>query len=889
MHIFHHKFNVKRYEKSLLARLLMPSPMLMFVVMYALADVGESMASPVSYSICAPADSVRKDTTIRISKDAPKSKITYHAKDSAFFDIKNKKLYLVNAAVLEYQNMKVEADNIIVDWTSNELYAYGNYDSIADSTRGKPVLYIDNQPLSADTMIYNFNTKKGKMRAARTRQGEGYLYARAAKRNDDESMFMKDGWYTTCSYPHPHFQLNITKIKLIPDKKIISGPAYLVIADVPTPLILPFGFFPINKGQRNGFIIPKFKSEEGPLGRGFGLFDGGYYFHIKDYADMRITGSIFTKGSWILSTNTSYVRRYRYNGGLSVNYNVNKTGEPRTSEQTISKLFYISLNHSLNPLTHPGTSFSANINLQSGGSQGNYLRRNSTNTNDFLNNEIRSNVNYSKSFMKNKMMLSLSANHSQNTLTHQLYLTLPSGQFYINNIYPFRYVTHPGSPKWYEKISTNYVFEFKNELTSNDSLFYTKEQFNPDTLKKYLKNGMSHVIPIGTSVTVLKYFNLAPSATFSQHFYFKNISKILVPNGNYNATKDTVITRTNYEFRAPYDLNLNLALSTRIFGKFNFYHTRLIAVRHVLSPSMSFSYHPDYSKPQYGYYHRVRNPNDTTYATYSIFEGALYGYPAAGETGRLNFSLGNQLESKWKNKSDTLTGTRKIMLLDFLNLNTGYNFLADSMRWDNLSVSGGTSIARKININFGGTFTPYDKDSSRGTEYYVNRFLASSGSKWLNMTEFHAGVVFSLNSELTKKRKSNKGTEQERNDIQDHPYDYIDFNIPWNVNVNYNLSYLAKGKYIVPEGYQAFRQSLSLNGDFNITPNWKLAGNMMIDPSKFQVQYVSVDLYRDLHCWDMRISIRPFGESRGFNFTLQAKSQLLQDLKLTRKFDARYY
>jgi hypothetical protein len=858
--------------------------------MYAFADAHSFQSKAIGVTDTIPADSVRKDSTVKIAKDAPKSKIKYHATDSALFDLKNKKLYLVKNAALEYQNMKVEANNIIVDWTTNELLAYGNYDSIADSTLGKPVLYIDNQPFSADTMIYNFNTQKGKMRAARTKQGEGYLYARAAKRNSDESMFLKDGWYTTCSYPHPHFQLNVTKVKLIPEKKIISGPAYLVIADVPLPLILPFGYFPINKGQRNGFIIPKFKSEEGQQGRGFGLLDGGYYFHIKDYADMRIAGSIFTKGSWILSTATSYSRRYHYNGNISLNYNVNKTGEPGTIEQVTSRMFFISLNHNLNPLTHPGTNFSANINLQSGGTSGNYLRKNSTNTNDFLNNEIRSNVNFSKSFFKNKVQLSLSANHSQNTLTHQLFLSLPSGQVYVNNIYPFRYKDHPGSQRWYEKISTNYVLQFKNELVSNDSLFYSRAQFRPDTLKKYLSNGLSHSIPIGTSINVLKYFNLSPSANFNQHFYFNTIRKTLLPNGNYNGTADSLITTRLYEFKAPYDYSFNLGLSTRIFGKFNFFHTKLIAIRHVATPSISFNYHPDFGKSEYGYYERVRNPNDTIYSIYSIFEGAPYGYPGRGEAGRLNFSLGNQFESKWKSKSDTVTHTKKIMLLDFLNFSTGYNFLADSMRWDNLALSGGTNIAKKVNINFDGIFTPYDKDSSKGSEYYVNRFLVNSpGNHLLKLLQLRTGLMFSLNSKQAQQRRSNKGTQQELDDIRDHPYQYIDFNIPWNLSLNYNLAYISKGKYIVPQEYKAFTQTLRLDGDFNITPNWKLAGNMIMDPSKLQVQYVSFDLYRDLHCWDMSISIRPFGESRGFLFNLKAKSTLLQDLKLTRKFDARYY
>lgn len=875
---------------------IIPIAVLMFVFLYAFSPAHPLIQPAQPVRVTAPLDSVKKDSvkkdsvTFKISKDALKNKVSYHAADSTFLDVKNRKLYLITKAEVTYENVKINADYICIDWKKNELIAYGIHDSFADSTMGRPVLSIDNEPYESDTMRYNFVSKKGKMKSVRTKQGDGFLYGETVKRDTSQSLFLKHGWYTTCSDEHPHFEIAVSKVKVIPNKSIISGPAHLVIADVPTPLVIPFGFFPINKGHRNGILIPRFVNEESPNGRGFGLNDGGYYIHIKDYADLRLTGSIFSKGSWIISAGSSYVQRYRYNGNVSFNYNVNKIGEPRTYEQTVARLFLITWNHTMDARVRPGTTFSANVNLQSGGAAGNYLRRNTTNSTEFLNNEIRSNISYSKSFMKGKMMLALNANHSQNTLSHAVNATLPSGQFYINSIYPFRFKEHPGSAKWYEKINTTYNLQFANSLTSNDSLFYNKEQYRADTLKKYLRNGLQHSIPLSTSFNLLKYFNVATGVTFNQRFYFNSIEKTFVEKGNYNGTKDTVLSTVKNGFHSPVDMGFSAGISTRIFGKFNFYNTRLIAIRHVLTPSVSFSYHPDYSEAIYGYYRKVKNPDASTYTTYSIFENGIYGSPALGKSAMLSLNLGNNLESKWKNKKDTITGVNKISLLDYLNFGTYYNLLADSMKLGNINVSGGTSILKKININFSGALTPYDKDSSKGNEYYVNRYLIQNGKGTLaRIINFHTGFVFSFNGNPAQKKKPVSGFAPEVADIENRPYNYIDFNIPWNLHVNYNIDYNVRNKYIVSPTFRKFTQSLSLNGDFNITTNWKLAASMQVNPLNVQIQYVTVDLYRDLHCWDMRLQIIPIGDRRGFNFTIQAKSALLQQLKLTRRFDARYY
>lgn len=891
------KVNIKYPGKRSLTKRLIPFALLMFVVLYANAGSQKRVFYLPNES---PVDSVKKDSTLRkdsvilnISKDAPKSKISYHATDSCYFDIKNRKLYLVTNAVMNYDNIKVEADYIMVDWSKNQLFAYGMKDTFTDSIRGKPVLTIGAEPYAADTMIYDFKTQKGKMKSVRSKQGEGFLYGQTVKRNTDETIFMKHGWYTTCDLEHPHFQIDISKVKLIPNKQIVTGPAHLVIADVPLPLVIPFGFFPITKGQRNGIVIPRFANEESPNGRGFGLLDGGYYFHLKEYADMRITGSIFSKGSWIASVASSYVKRYRFNGGVSFNYSTNKFGEPGTSEQTTSNQFFLQWSHTVSALTHPGTSFAANVNLSSGRAAGNYLRTNSTNTSDFLNNEIRSNISYSKSFLKGKMMLSLNADHSQNTLTHLVNITLPSGQFYVNSIYPFRFKEHIGGLRWYEKITTNYNLQFSNSLASNDSTFYTRVQYQSDTLRKYLKNGLMHSVPLGTSVNVLKYFNISPSMTFNQRFYFSTIEKKLLVKGNYAGTSDTIVTNTIYGLKAPVDIGFGVGFSTRIFGKFNFYKTKLIAVRHVITPSMGFGYHPDYSEAHYGYYKKIGLINDTTRALsnfYSIFENGIYGSPGLGKTAALNMSLGNNLESKWKNKKDTITGTKKIMLIDFFNLSTGYNFLADSLKLSNVSLSIGTNILKRISVNISSSYNPYQVDSARNIEYSINKYLiASSSHRLASLQSLHLGVVFSMNSESVKKKSSTMGSAQELNDVNNHLNNYIDFNIPWNLNFNYNYDYIAPHKLIPNLTLMQPRHSVSMSGDVSVTKNWKVAGNLVLDPSTMSLQYVSMDLYRDLHCWDMRVNIIPFGERRGFNFALQAKSALLKDLKITRKFDARYY
>ena len=876
------KFTLQALTKPLFRGILFTSVFFLYSIVYAVVPASATNSNK-SHTILL-SDSTRPDSTgIRISKDALKSKVQYHAEDSIIFDVEGKGLFLYGKAELTYENLVLKAERISIDWNTNMLYAHGIKDTIGDSLMGTPAFTVDGENYRSEEMVYNFKNKKGKMIGVRTTQGEGFLYGKAVKRDENENLYMKNGWYTTCSEPHPHFQINVSEVKVIPNKRIITGPANLVISDIPTPAVVPFGFFPIQKGQRSGFILPTYSDD---YQRGFGLRDGGYYFNINDYVDLKLTGSIFSRGAWIANIGSSYAKRYHYRGNFRVSYNRDLTGERGTYTEQIANLINVNWTHTQDGKARPGTNFSASVNAGSS----NYQRRNSLNTGEMLNNELTSSVNYSKSFGGGKYVFSLNANQRQNVTTRSLDLTLPNANFFVNNIYPFKRKEQIGSVRWYEKITTNYALDIRNSLSTYDSLLFKAEQWRPDVLNEKLSTGASHSIPLATSFMLLKYFTFTPSANLTQYFYPKTIEKLLIKGGGINGT-DTNITQWKNDFRVATAYSMNFGVNTRFYGMYKFNGRKLLAMRHTVMPSIGFAYKPDYGLiNRYGYYQQYEVANRGYFEKYSIFERSTHGGPAAGRVGSLNTSVNNSFEIKVRNPKDTINPVSKISIIDNLALSAGYNFFADSLKLSPLNLSARSLILKKINIDFGASFSPYQLDTVRGTVRSVNRYLIQSPNpKLANMQTARLAFSFNLNDQANKKRTSNRATEGELADINRFPDRYVDFNIPWNLNVMYNFGYTMRNPFDASATIKSqFTQNVSLNGDFNLTPKWKVGGDAYFDVQTQQFTYMSVNVYRDLHCWDMQMNIRPFGTLRGFNFTIKVKSPVLSDLKLVRRFDNRF-
>lgn len=807
-----------------------------------------------------PIDSVlsTKDT-LKISKKedgALNSKVKYTAKDSIRFDVISKKVYLYGNASIHYEAIDLKAGFITIDWNDNTVYAEPLPDSTGKLT-GKPVFTDDNGSFNAQSMKYNFTTKKGKISSVITKEGEGYIHGEVVKKYKNNDFFIKNGKYTTCDLDTPHYYIASGKLKVMPNDKVITGPAYLIIEKIPTPFAIPFGYFPNKKGQSSGIIIPTY-GESTYLG--FFLKNGGYYLGISDHLDLALKADIYSKGSWGGGASSNYAKRYKYRGAFSFNYNFIKNGEPELPGYQINKDFFINWSHSQDPKAHPNSLFTANVNAGSN----TFYTHSLSNTNNYLTNTFQSAISYSKTWPGKPFNLSLSARHNQNTLNKQISITLPEATFNVNRINFFKSKIQSPEQKWYEKIGASYVINARNSIQATDSTLF-KETF------RQFQNGLRQSMPISTSFKLLKFFSLSPSVNFNSSSYLQSIRK------HWDNQRGGVVIDTVKKFSTSLDYSVNASLFTRIYGMFQFKKGNLIAIRHVISPSVQFSYHPDFSKPSFGYYRYVRTNLKGDSAKYFIYEGSIFGGPPTGKAGIVSFSLDNLLDLKLKNKKDTISGTKKIKIFENLSFNSSYNMAADSLKWSNITMNGRTTLFNKVYLNFSGTFDPYTTDQAGNK---INKFEIKEHKRLARLTDAGLSFSFNLNPSAGIPKQSNKGSEQELKQINMNPDAYIDFNIPWTLNMNYNILY-TKPNY----QKSIISQTLSFSGDVSLTPKWKIGFNSGYDFINKDFSYSSINIYRDLHCWEMHFNWIPFGFRQSYNFQINVKSSMLQDLKLVRRRD----
>ena len=782
--------------------------------------------------------------------------IKQFAEDSLKLSIDGKKAFLYGNAKIEYQKTTITASYIEIDRDKNTIYASFTTDS-AKNKIGIPVFTEENESFKAEEMTYNFKTKKCSVKKITTKEGEGYILGKTVKKVSDDVFYLNKGDYTTCDAEKPHFSIRANKIKIIPGKKIITGPAYLSFFRIPTPLIFPFGYFPNNDKKSSGLIIPSYGES---ANMGFFLKDGGYYLTLSEKMDLSLKSDIYTQGSWNLKSLLRYNNRYKYSGNLNLSYGNMKNSYVGFPDYSEKKDFNIKWSHKQDQKANPSLTFSANV--EAGSST--YHRNNSYDDNEYLKNTMSSNINLSKSwsdgFFNN---LNLSLRHSQNTSNKNISLTLPDVSLNSKRVYPFKLIGNSAKTQWYDKISIQYGMNTKNTISTTDSLLFTK-----NSLSKF-RNGMTHNIPISSSIKVLKYFTLTPSFNLTERWYLNRIEK------TWNSNDSTLTTDTISKFTRAHDYNLSTGLNTKIYGLVEFKKSKIAGIRHVMSPNISFTYNPDFSDEKYDYYKTVQiNENGET-QNYSIMENGIYGSPSNRESGTINFSLGNILDMKIRNNKDTVETFKKIKLIESLGISSSYNIFSDSLNFSNIRLNARTRLLNILDITFSSDYDPYVTNTDRTNR--INQFELSTNKRLARLKSFTTSIGLSINDKsFSADKDENKDEKKEEDENRDF------YAIPWDLSANYSLTY-DKGHNIA--AFADTTQSLTFSGNLKITKNWKIGFRSGYDFDEKELTYSSVDIYRDLHCWEMLFHWIPLGYHQSYTLTIRVKAAALRDLKYEKKKD----
>lgn len=807
-------------------------------------------------------DTTSFDSTkaISVSTDANelKSKVKYSAIDSLIVDVAGEKVFLFKGAKIDYEDVHLEADYIVIDWNLKEVTAAGVLDTLGNEI-GTPAFNQGGQEFKSKKIRYNFETKKGRITDVITQQGEGFLHGETVKKNQFDDFHIKSGLYTTCNLDHPHFAIKSNKLKLIGnEKKIVTGPAYLTIESVPTPLLIPFGFFPNREKRSSGFLFPAFGET---AERGFFFQGMGWYFALSDKIDLALTSDIFTNGSYAIQSTTRYNSKYHFNGNLAISYSRNLRSERELPDYSRAEDFFITWNHAQDPKARPNSNFYANV--RAGTSS--FYTNNLSNAFNFLNNQLNSSINYSYRFPTKPWNLNVSARHAQQLSIKQVNITLPEIDFSTDRWMVFKRKEAVGANKWYENISVGYTFNATNSVDVADSNLFLNSTFSDS-----LRNGFQHSIPITTNIKVLKYFSLSPAFNLTERWYLRSRSF------NYNPTEFGLDTLINNNFQRATDYNASAALTTVVYGMYQFKKGKIAAIRHVMTPSINVNYRPDFGESKFGYYRNVQLDSSGNNLRYSIFENGVYGTPAAGKFGTVGISINNNIEMKVRTNSDTGQTIKKVKVIEGLNINANYNLIADSLNLSNISLSARTTLFDRVGVVGSCIFDPYTitQDGIR-----LNTFAWSNKQGPLRFVNGTANVDFSINKTNQQSQRT-KYSNEELSLIRLHPEDYIDFNIPYNFRVGYQLNVakptLAKSTVL---------QTINFNGELNLTQNWRISGTTFYDFKNKSFNYANVAISRDLHCWQMTLNWIPFGFQQSFVFQINAKSSLLQDLKLNKRRD----
>ena len=829
-------------------------------------------------------DTMQRDTMQRDTARKPRKATGFldgaiegKSTDSLVYDVRNKLVYVYNEGDVTYQNSNLKADFMRIDMTDKTVFAYGKPDSLdGKAIVTKPEFSDGSASYQMDTITYNFATEKAKIKGVATQQGDGWLVGGSVKKMPDNTINIQDGMYTTCDETdHPHFYLAMTKAKVQPGKKVITGPAYLVMEDVPIYFLgIPYGFFPINMGPKSGLLMPSY-GEDGT--RGFFLRDLGYYITLGDYADLAVRGGFYTLGSWEASAASRYIKRYKYSGSFNIQYSNIKTGEKGEPDYLKQSNFRVQWTHSQDAKANPGSTFSASVNFATSG----YNRYSANTLNDILSTQTNSSISYSKSWTGTPFSLSANMAISQNSSNQSISLTLPTVVFNVSRIYPFKRKEKTGKDRWYEKISMQYTGKMTNSVTTTESEIFTKK-----TLEN-MKNGIEHSIPVSASFNVFNYINLSPSFNYNEKWFFKKVEY------EWNPMTNKVDTMANeYGFYRLYNYSMSVSASTTVYGMYDFTKKKrdrkIQAIRHVLTPSIGFSYTPDFGDFKYGYYKSLQRDSLGTTQTYSPYAQNAYSVPSSGRAMSMNFSLSQNLEMKVLSKRDT-SGVKKIKLIDELRISGSYNFLADSMRLSTIPISFRTTLFGNFGINLSATLDPYrlTPDGKRINKLFFPGRIVSTGWSFGytfksrdDRSQTAINDITSIPPEYMNPFYDPYGTMDPVLRRQYMAQTYYDFSLPWNFGFNYTVNYsITTGNY-PPKGYKKnVTQTVGFNGSLNLTPKMGITFQGGYDIKANRLTTSSVSITRDLHCWQMSFSWIPFGTYRSWSFNIGVKAASLSDLK----------
>lgn len=845
------------------------------------------------------ADTIR-GSRIRRTKVDLDNQVVFSSKDSMVMIGRNT-IYMYGDGNIDYGNLKLTAADIELDMDKSEVYAVGTEDSTG-TVIGSPVFEEGGTAYNSGTMRYNFKSKRGYITNVITEQGEGFLTGGNTKKSEGEDYYVENGRYTTCdNHDHPHFYLQLTRAKVRPKKNIVTGPAYMVLEGLPLPLAVPFGYFPFTDKYASGVIVPTFGDD---YNRGFYLSDGGYYFAINDYVDLALTGEIYTKGSWGLSAQSTYNKRYKYNGHFDVNFIKTINGEKGDPDYSTGTNFQVLWSHSQDAKANPNMTLSASVNFTTSG----YSRSSVSSyySSSFTENTKSSTVNLSYRFPNSKWQMSTSLNVSQRTQDSTLSVSFPNLNISMAQTNPFKRKKAVGSERWYEKIRMSYQGVFQNSLTAQQDVFFKK------SLIKDWRNGFKHNVPVSATFQLFKYLNITPSINLTDRMYTTKVRR------QWDPVAAAEVCDTTYNFYNVWDFNTTVSLDTKIYGFFQplpFLGDKVKMIRHVMTPTLSFSYAPDFSSPWFGYYGSysyVDSNGGTQRRKYSLFPNSLFGVPGEGKTGALTFSLANNLEMKVKT-NDSI-GEKKVSLIENFTISESYNFAADSMNWSNINTSLLLRLTKQFNLSLSATWDTYTYQlNSAGQPVRVNipRWKAGKGIGRLQST----GTSFSytINNNTFSKKKNDKkkdgsGTDDKGNSSFDNPagnrgrrdYEdeeggsdselqldpdgYVPWVVPWSLSINYSINYgYGDFNYQKLEYNGRITQNLSLSGNIRPTKNWNISASASYDFQMHKIAYMNVNIERDMHCFTMRASVIPVGPYKSYNFHIAVKSSLLSDLKYDKR------
>lgn len=837
--------------------------------------------------------------TYKIQKSDLENVVKYGAKDSFMMEVPLKLIHIYNEASVAHDNATIQSAYIRFDWEKSEAESYSYTDSLG-RVLGKPFFTESGKDFMADELKYNFKTNKGKSKGLITKEAEGFLHGTEIKTFGEEYFYGKSVKYTTCDLEHPHFYIEVNKAKVIKDKLIVGKSANLVIGDIRTPFVLPMGVFPMPKERSSGFILPRYGRTDQ---LGFFFTGMGYYWAINDMMDLTATANVYTRGSWGLDLRYVYVKNYKFRNDLNVTFNTTRSGERQNPFKASPRRdFRVGWNMAIDQKSMYNSNFSTSLNFATSSFRDNNLQN--TDVDRIIDNTINSSIAYSKWWPGKLPRLSVNARHSQNINEGTISITAPSINFGVSSFSPFKRKIATGKTRWYERMNFSYSTRLENQLNSVDSLMKKKETY------KNMLNGLQQTASFSLPVTFFKFINTSLNFNHTENWYLKTLEKVYVQDtsivGIDTTIKGSVIDQGNFGFKAARNFNLGFNLNWNLYGTWNFKRTKnVMALRHVVRPRFSFSFSPDFGNERWGFFKTVQKNPSGEEQVYSVFTNTLYGGPSKGLQANLGFGINNNLEMKVRSKKDTITGIKKISLLDNFDISGSYNIAGDSLtqKMRPISFSGNTQVFQNknfnMNLNFSGALDPL----------YINPLTNSRVSKWrfsetkrfFRITQFNfylrgriqspnqtgnrsGSNIANVNNEFSNQDITKQGSVIElRDPVFGYLQGYIDFNIPWSLDFDYSVS--MQRFYRNAKDTSAITQNIRMNIDFSLTPNWKVGvRGIGYDITNKKVNAFTMSIYRDLHCWQLAFNVSPIGErTRSFSFDINVKSQILRDLKYSRQ------